>query len=54
MITKNDNKCVSSLFQLAYVLPKESNYLLPAKIKKKLDLLQDYYKESYDIKWAFL
>jgi 5'-3' exonuclease len=53
MIDKNNNKCVSELFQLTYVLPKESNHLLPTKIKKKLELSDWYYNDSYDIEWSF-
>ena len=54
MITKNDNKSVSSKVQLSYVLPIESLHLIPDNIGEKL--LKDkkeYYSENYTMKWAF-
>jgi 5'-3' exonuclease len=53
MIDENEHTNVSDVVQLSYVLPKESNHLLPAKIKKKLDLLNGYYEDDYDIHWSF-
>lgn len=52
MIKENDNKCVSELIQLSYVLPKESNHLLPLNVRKKLESI-DYYDNNYDIQWSF-
>ena len=53
LIEDNDHKCVSELLQLAYVLPEESNQLLPNKILKKINNINDYYGKNNDIIWAF-
>lgn len=45
---------VSYLVQLSYVLPRNSLYLLPKKIKQHLiDHYHDYYRNDYEFQWAF-
>ena len=54
MIEPNKNKNVSPYVQLSYVLPKESLYLIPNKIGEKLlKEREQYYTDSYEVKWAF-
>jgi len=54
IIEENDHKAVSPYVQLAYVLPRESLYLLPKKIYDKLILEKyDYYEKDCEIIWAF-
>ena len=54
MIEPNKNKNVSPYVQLSYVLPKESLHLIPNKIGEKLlKEREQYYTDSYEVKWAF-
>ena len=54
MIEKNNNKPVSPITQLSYVLPRHSLHLLPDKIRTKLlSEYSDNYPDNCDIKWAF-
>ena len=53
-IEKNTNKPVSQMVQLAYVLPRNSLYLLPEKIYKELvEKKPDWYRLDYKIVWAY-
>jgi len=53
-IKENDNKPVSPLIQLSYVLPKKNLYLLPNKIEQALlENYQEIYTDTHNISWAF-
>ena len=53
-IKENDNKAVSPLIQLSYVLPKKNLYLLPNKIEQALlENYQEIYTDTHNISWAF-
>jgi len=54
LIQENDNKPVSDLVQLSYVLPRNSLKLLPVSIKNKL--LKDFsenYSLNFKFEWCF-
>ena len=54
MIPKNDNKCVSELVQLSYVLPRPSLKLLPPEIEKALlEKYESNYPLDCKMHWAF-
>ena len=53
-IEKNVNRPVSQMVQLAYVLPRNSLYLLPDKLYKELiEKKPDWYRLDYKILWAY-
>lgn len=53
-IKENDNKPVKEITQLAYVLPKQSLYLISKPIYKKLiEKYREYYQENCDINWCY-
>ena len=53
-IKENNNKPVSPLIQLSYVLPKKNLYLLPNKIEQALlENYQEIYTDTHNISWAF-
>jgi 5'-3' exonuclease len=54
MIEENNNKPVSPIIQLCYVLPKECNKLIPKETIKHLTKnIPDYYEYSGKINWSF-
>ena len=52
LLARKPEAPVSNFFQLSYVLPKNSLYLLPANIKKRL-LETDWYVDDCDFKWSY-
>ena len=53
-IESNSNKPVKQLVQLAYVLPRNSLFLLPKKLYEKLIIeFEDIYKLDFKIMWSF-
>ena len=54
MIENNNNKPVSEITQLSYVLPKVSLKLLPKKVEKVLlEKFEDKYPLNCELEWAF-
>ena len=54
MIEPNKNKSVKDIVQLAYVLPRESLFLIPEEFRKRLlERKSDIYLENYKINWSF-
>lgn len=54
MLEKKSQEVVHPYVQLAFVLPKESLYLLPPKIEKfLLETYKDHYDITPEIKWSF-
>lgn len=52
LLARKPEAPVSNFFQLSYVLPKKSLYLLPANIKKRL-LETDWYVDDCEFKWSY-
>jgi 5'-3' exonuclease len=53
-IESNNNKPVDPLVQLAYVLPRNSLYLLPENLYKKLiETKPEWYRLDFKILWAY-
>lgn len=53
-IENNNHKPVSSLVQLAYVLPRNSLYLLPKKIYEQLIIQkEEWYRLDFKIIWSY-
>ena len=53
-IESNNNKPVKPLVQLAYVLPRNSLFLLPKKLHEKLILdYEEIYRLDFKINWSF-
>lgn len=53
-IAQNNNKPVSQILQLCYVLPKHSLSLLPGSLPDKLiQAFPDWYTDEADFHWAF-
>lgn len=53
-IVSTNNYQYNSLFQLCYVLPEESNYLLPTKIFNKIKInYPEMYSKNIDIDWTY-
>ena len=52
LLARKPEAPVSNFFQLSYVLPKNSLYLLPANIKKRL-LETDWYVDDCEFKWSY-
>lgn len=52
LLTLKEKSPISSTVQLAYVLPKNANYLLNEKIRKKLEDMNIYSQVS-SFKWSF-
>ena len=52
LLARKPEAPVSNYFQLSYVLPKNSLYLLPANIKNRL-LETDWYVDDCEFKWSY-
>lgn len=54
MIQENENKNVSEIVQLSYVLPRSSLALLPLKVKERiLDAFPEAYPRECKLHWSF-